>query len=152
MSDGEFNYSLGVLIVLLIVFWSMCKCIGNNHQHPYQHNWGRRRQYEPFSDSRLLYGNTPVALSESPIPYIRMNKSDTVLIPNSKSAYRHLTDYDEYKCGVDNNLDTQIDNDPSSMFLKKKKIANQKKIPSGMTTQRKLQDNDRMNRVPMPSY
>jgi hypothetical protein len=152
VENNEFNYSLGVLIVLLIVFWAMCKCIGNN-QDPNNHHRQRQYQREPFkSNSRFLYGNTPVALSGSPIPYIRMNKTDTVLVPNSKSAYRHLTDHDEYKCGSDTTLDSMIDKELSTMFLKKKRMSNNTKIPSGLTSQRNLQDTDRMNRTPMASY
>lgn len=149
--NREFNYSLGVLIVLLVVFWTMCKCIGNQPQP--QYNWNRSYRREPFkSNSQLLYGNTPISLSGLPIPYIRMNKSDITLVPNSKSAYRHLSDFDEYIYDVDNKLNSMIDNDPSSMYLKKKRAAYNKKIPNGMTSQRKLQDNDRSNRIPMSSY
>jgi hypothetical protein len=150
LENNEFNYSLGVLIVLLIVFWTMCKCIGNNQPQNNQHRQYRR---EPFkSNSQFLYGNTPVALSGSPIPYIRMNKTDTVLVPNSKSAYRHLTDHDEYKCGSDSTLDSMVDKELSTMFLKKKRMSDDTKIPRGLTSQRHLQDTDRMNRMPMASY
>jgi hypothetical protein len=150
--NNEFNYSLGVLIVLLIMFWSMCKCIGNN-QAPNNHHRQRQYRREQFkSNSQFLYGNTPVALSGSPIPYIRMNGTNTVLVPNSKSSYRHLTDHDEYKCGSDENLDSIIDKELSTMFLKKKRMSNSTKIPSGLTSQRNLQDTDRMNRMPMASY
>ena len=148
--NSEFNYSLGVLIVLLIVFWTMCKCIGNNqplNNHP------RYYSREPFkSNSQFLYGNTPVALSGSPIPYIRMNKTNTMLVPNSKSAYRHLTDHDEYKCGSDANLDSMIDKELSTLFLKKKRMSDDTNMPRGLTSQRKLQDTDRINRMPMASY
>ena len=152
MSDETgFNYSLGVLIVLLIVFWSMCKCIGNGNQ--YQQYYNKSNRCEPFDGgSRMFYGNTPVSLSDHPIPYIRLNSDGSMAVPNSKSAYRHLSDFDEYNNIANNNLDSAIDNDPSTMVLKKKKYANQKKIPNSMTSQRKLQDSDRINRTPMSSY
>ena len=33
--NNELNYSLGVLIILLMVFWFVCKCIGNDYKSYY---------------------------------------------------------------------------------------------------------------------
>jgi hypothetical protein len=142
MSGNEINYSLGALIVLLMFFWFICKCIGQNqYQQPCQDRF--------VDNTKLVYGNTPMGLSKSPNPYIRLNSTNLMEVPNSKSAYRHLFDKEMIPCGLDNIKDKEM----STMHLQKKKSESYKSEPlRGLTAHRKLQDNSRINRTPMPSY
>ena len=136
----ELNYSLGVLIILLMFFWFVCKCIGQNH---YQ------IKREPLTDdTHMIYGNTPIALNDSPVPYIYLNNSNVVLVPNSKTAYRHLFDKELIPCGID----TKNDKEMSTMYLKKKGIEKYEKMPRGMTSDRNKYRSDRIDRIPMPSF
>lgn len=140
MPDNDINYSLGTLIILLLMFWFTCKCIGQNNDHYYN---------ERFTDNtKLIYGDSPITLSSSTIPYIRMNATNLIEVPNSKSAMRHLFDEDMVPC----KLDTSVDIDGSIMHMRKKEIETYKGRPLGLTDQRIHQNIDRKDRIPMPSY
>ena len=140
MPDNDINYSLGTLIILLLMFWFTCKCIGQNNDHYYN---------ERFTDNtKLIYGDSPITLSSSTIPYIRMNATNLIEVPNSKSAMRHLFDEDMVPC----KLDTSVDIDGSIMHMRKKEIETYKGRPRGLTDQRIHQNIDRKDRIPMPSY
>jgi hypothetical protein len=141
MNDNNINYSLGTLIILLLMFWFTCKCIGQNNDHYYT-----REKF--IDDTKLMYGNSPITLSSSTIPYIRMDAKNLIEVPNSKSAMRHLFDEDMVPC----KLDTSIDDDGSIMHMRKKEIESYKELPRGLTDQRKYQNIDRRDRIPMPSY
>ena len=142
MHESDINYNLGILIILLLMFWFTCKCIGQNNDHYYNR--------ERFTDNtKLIYGDSPIALSSSTIPYIRMNDTKVIEVPNSKSAMRHLFDEDMVPC----KLDTDVDSDGSIMHMRKKEIESFKGgRPTGLTPQRKYQNIDRSDRIPMPSY
>ena len=91
---GELNYSLGVLIILLMMFWFVCKCIGNSSSRSYY--------TEPMAnktDANLYYGNSPFAINgNNGLQYIRTT-GGVINVPNSKTAMRHLYDEHAYKCG-----------------------------------------------------
>jgi hypothetical protein len=90
--NNELNYSLGVLIILLMVFWFVCKCIGNDYKSYY---------VEPMAvnDVGLYYGNSPIAIGGNyGLPYIR-SVNNVIEVPNSKTAMRNLYDEYAYKCG-----------------------------------------------------
>lgn len=147
MPSEEINYSLGVLIVLLLLFYFVCKCIGQNEYH-------RLQERERFNgdDTTLIYGNSPMILSKSPIPYIRKNATNITEVPSSKSAMRHLFDVEEYKCGQDNVFDNKKDNEMSTLYMKKKEVEKFKIRPKGLTQERRHHNIDRNDRLPMPSY
>jgi hypothetical protein len=146
-NEDSINYSLGALIVLLMFFWFICKCVGQSEYNKLYHN------NERFADNtKMMYGNTPMKLSKSPIPYIRLNPSNLMEVPNSKSAYRHLFDVAEYKNSQDSVLDNKNNSDMASLFLQKKSVEKFVRQPRGMTDQRVHNNIDRRDRVAMPSY
>jgi hypothetical protein len=120
------------------VFWFICVIV---IQPPYT--------CESFDDKdKFMYGGEPLIFSDVPVPYARINESGKLLVPNSKSAYRHLFDEDIIPCDVN----TKIGHGMSDMYLSKQHADSTRMRPSGLTQQRKYQDNDRLNRVPMKSY
>lgn len=110
-SGDELNYSLGILIILLMVFWFVCKCIGNNYRPYYS---------EPLVEKNigLYYGNSPIAIGGNyRLPYIR-RVNGVIEAPNSKTAMRHLYDEHAYKCGsLERSSD--IDDKQTNMHLAK---------------------------------
>lgn len=85
---------IAVSIILLFMY---------RYANAIQCNEIKKEMFE--NNKKLMYGDTKILLSESPITYSRIDKTNTLLIPNSKSAYRHLIDYDEYKCKSDKNFE-----------------------------------------------
>lgn len=79
-------------------------------------------KYEFFdSQPHLVYGDNPIILSNSPIPYIR-NTNDIIEIPNSMSALRHLTDVDIYSCVQDKDIlvnEMQLQKNKTESFIKR---------------------------------
>jgi hypothetical protein len=144
---NQINYSLGVLIVLLMFFWFTCKCIGTNqYKHLHVNNLPHK---ESFSSTFSYGNNTDIEFSNSPIPYIRYDYSNNKLkIPNSMSAYSHLFDKELIKCGID----TTNDNDSSSIHMQKKKIEAMYNRPKSITSTRNKQDSDRIDRIAMSSF
>jgi hypothetical protein len=166
---NQINYSLGVLIVLLMFFWFTCKCIGTNqYKHLHVNNCksygnhnlrhdnrnlrhdNRNLQHKESFSPTFSYGNdTDIEFSNSPIPYIRYDYSNNKLkIPNSMSAYSHLFDKELIKCGID----TANDKDSSSMHMQKKKIESIYNRPKSITSTRNKQDSDRIDRIAMASF
>lgn len=128
-------------------FWFICKCVGQNeYQRLYHTN-------ERFTDNtKMMYGDTPIILSRSPIPYTRLNSTNIMEVPNSKTAMFRLFDHDEYKFDQDAVLDNKNGSDMSSIYLQKKKVEKFAKHPRGMTDQRIHQNIDPKDRFAMPSY
>ena len=155
MSD-QINYSIGILIILLMFFWFVSKSIGiNTYQQLHQQydvcHTSNQLNKENFSPTLSYDGATIIDLSESPLPYIRYNnETNTIKVPNSKSAYVHLFDKEMIPCGVD----TDHDNEPSSMYLQKRKTESMcgNKIPKSLTSVRSNQNIDRNDRLPMSSF
>lgn len=135
----QMNYSIGVLIILLMFFWFVSKSIGINayqqlHQQCYVNHIPNNLYRENFSPTLSYDGNTIIEFSDSPLPYIRYNnETNTIKVPNSKSAYAHLFDKEMIPCGVN----TQ-NNDPSSIHLQKRKTESiyGNKIPMSLTSLR----------------
>jgi hypothetical protein len=122
------NYSIGGLIIMLMFFWFVCKCIGKNQCK------------DGFVDNtRLVYGNTPMILSKSPIPYIRLNAENVLEVPNSKSAYRHLYDKEIIPCGKDAVKEIKKDKEVLDMSMKKAKV-DTFRVPVRLNTERTVQD------------
>jgi len=155
MSD-QINYSIGILIILLMFFWFVSKSIGINtyqqlHQQCDGHHTSNQLYKENFSPTLSYNGETIIDLSESPLPYIRYNnETNTIKVPNSKSAYVHLFDKEMIPCGVD----TDRDNEPSSMHLQKRKTESMcgNEIPKSLTSLRGNQNIDRNDRLSMSSF
>ena len=88
-NDENLNYSIGVLIILLMVFWFTCKCAGGGvTPKPCKH--------ETMRDNNLYYGNTPIKLGGK-WNDIRLYDG-RVVIPNSKSAMGRLYDNETNTC------------------------------------------------------
>lgn len=138
--DNELNYSLGILIVLLLMFWFVCKCIGPN---------GNVR-HEYMKNPRLRYANAPINLDyKSNLKYIRMDQNGTIQVPNSKTSVRHLSDESHNYASIDTILSK--DNEPSTMHLMKRGVEKHTNKPRGLTDQRYLSTGDGTRRI-MPSY
>lgn len=73
---NELSYSLGILIILLMIFWFMCKSMGNCSNDTY--NTPRYNNRYPLI--RNLYGG-------------RLQNNNTISVPISKTSERKL--YDE---------------------------------------------------------
>jgi hypothetical protein len=147
--ENVMNYSLGVLIVLLMVFWFMCKCIGNSGARMSE---GMQDKQEPAGG--FYYGNSPLYLgTPTGTRYIKINKKNVVEVPNSKTAMRHLFDDEAYKCQT---LDTfeDFDQAPSDIFMAKNAVRDRLKDnrPTSMTATRENMCSDRHTRIPMGSY
>ena len=138
---NEFNYSICVLIVLLMFFWFVCKCIG---PHQCTHNTDPKKEFfYSFNDTNA------VQFSDTPIPYIRYdNKTNKLKIPNSMTAYTNLFDKDMIKCGIDTNNDENL----SLMHMQKKKNETANSRPKSITSTRNNQINDRVDRLPMANF
>lgn len=106
-----------------------------------------RFKYTP-DQTQLVLGNTPMKLSTNPIPYIRLNSNDTLLVPNSMASLSHITDVDEILCGKEAIKDD--DYKLAALNLQRKGVDGFRNIP--LTALRKYQDNSRVNRTPMPPY
>jgi hypothetical protein len=123
----DLNYSICVLIILLLMFWFSCKCIGSNNQYKLKESMKSKTTY---GDSNIRIGN-PQGLS-----YIYNNNKE-IMVPNSQTAMRSLFDDDAYKC---QSLDTinDFDSRPAQIYLEKKRIENfyGKKQPVSMTSTR----------------
>lgn len=140
--SGEINYSLSVLIVLMLMFWFMCKCIGRNNEYYYQ------SQENMIDQNEFVYGDQKATIgNNSAYPYIR-NRNNVIEVPNSKSAMRRLMSTEIYKCGLTN----KIDNEPSTMYIKKKSKEKFINTPTSRTQERRFTPVIYRDMKPMPSY
>ena len=155
MGYGEANYSLGVLIVLLMMFWFTCKCIGNKPQPKV------RIVYKPIPQIKqpmkanppnvksggLIYGGTKIRVgNDNGSSHIQLNNS-VLEVPNSKTAMRDLMSVDVIKCNVNDR-----DNELSSMYLKKKRKENCTSCPKSLTGERGMRLDSFDALRPMDSY
>jgi hypothetical protein len=85
------NYSLGLLIVLLLIFWVMCKCIGNNSREP------NCKKENMVNDE--IYGGYRIRINDEAYPRMYVD-NNYVQVPNSKMALERLRSTDIYKCGL----------------------------------------------------
>lgn len=95
-SDGDgLNYSLCVLIVLVLIFWITCKCIGSSSETKVY----KRHRQTPAGNSCGGYVN-----------HYKLN------VPSSKTSLRYLNDV-----YTDNKLenDSEMDDRQVSMHLSK---------------------------------
>jgi hypothetical protein len=131
--DEKLNYSLGVLIILLMVFWFTCKCIGNSSD--------KTQCRDSMSDGPrkhgLYYGNSPISIgSKYGLNHIIRNNG-VIEVPNSKTALRHLYDEQSYKSGSlernSNNDDKQV-----AMHLNKRDMEEDIKGPRSKTSSHEL--------------
>jgi hypothetical protein len=157
MGNSEVNYSLGVLIVLLLMFWFVCKCIGKNDHVPYRPRMYMRpppiQVVQPMKAPApnvkaggMLYGGTKVKIGTSGSPHIGLHKG-VVEVPNSKTASRELMSNESYKCN-----DSFTDNELSSMYMKKRKTEKYKSHPRSLTNERHLRSDSFNDLKPMGSY
>lgn len=125
MSTPDFDYSLGVLIILLMSFWFTCKCIGGHQHHSHQKCEGMAPGF--------YYGNTPFLYgSERDIGYIRTVKKK-VEVPNSKTAMSDLYSGEDYKPKA-----TGKESEHSDIQVQKQAATVQNKVPVGTTATRQL--------------
>jgi hypothetical protein len=129
-NDSELNYNIGVLIILLLMFWFVC-----NNIKPTE-----IKRKEPMShqvNQSLNYGGNPIKIGSSRgLKYIHSNKNG-IVVPNSQTSMRELFDNSAYKC---QSLDTlnDFDSRPAQMFLNKRKSEGYigKKTPRSLTSTR----------------
>jgi hypothetical protein len=132
-SDEKLNYSLGILIILLMGFWFICKCIGNNS---YKTKCKESMLGGPYK-SGLYYGNSPISIgSKYGINHIIRNNG-VIEVPNSKTAMRHLYDELAYKSA---SLERNSDNDDKqvAMHLNKRDMKEDIKGPRSKTASHEL--------------
>jgi hypothetical protein len=84
------NYSLVLLIVLLLIFWFMCKCIGKNTNSNY-------KKENMVNDE--IYGGYRIRINDDAYPRMYV-ENNVVQVPNSKMALDRLRSTDIYKCGL----------------------------------------------------
>ena len=144
MTPNEINYSLGSLIILLLLFWFVCKCIGTPKQP------APSRKSESMDGHRLLYGGTPINIdNKSNLTYMR--RTDGVIqVPNSMTSVRRLAS-ESHNYATMNNI-SENDNESSTIHMKKKQLENRCNQPKSLTSQRVHQPVDRTDRIPMPAY
>jgi hypothetical protein len=156
MGYGEVNYSVGVLIILLMMFWFTCKCIGNNKpkQKPIIIYRPIPQTKEPVKQPSinikpggLIYGGSKIRVgNDNGSSHIQLNNS-VLEVPNSKTAMRDLTSVDVTKCNVNDK-----DNALSSMYLAKKRTENYASCPKSLTAERGLRLDSFEALKPMDSY
>lgn len=123
----DFNYSIGVLIILLLFFWFVCKCIG-----------GKR------DSMKSVYGDKKIELVNTPHADI-YSTNGGVYVPNSKYAMKKLVDNEKYECSAPGK-------DMSSFHMAKKSAENNHPKPISLTKERFLHDDDYSDLLPMASY
>lgn len=123
--NNQVNYSVGLLIILLLVFWHMCKCSNqpSNNKISCQENY----------TSNLVYGGAPLTVGGSHTRII--NDGNVGLkVPNSMTAMRKL--YDEYPQPKTDGISSQL----VDMYIVKQKQRKKDAKPSGLTASRSLID------------
>jgi hypothetical protein len=147
-TTDEINYILGSLIVLLLLFWFVCKCICNQ---PSSYKLITvPMNSESMDGSRLSYGGTPVNLdSKTNLTYTRLTNG-VIQVPNSMTSVRRLSDESHNYESV--NDISENDNEPSTMHIKKKHLEGMCNQPKSLTAQRVHQPVSHTDRMPMPSY
>jgi hypothetical protein len=145
--SDEINYSLGVLIILLLFFWFVCKCIGNP---PKNINTQASKKSEAMKGQRLRYGGTPINIdNKTNLSYIRLDDG-VMQVPNSMTSVRRLSSESHNYASV--NAISENDNESSTMHMKKKNLESMCNQPKSLTSQRVHQPVDHTDRMPMPSY
>jgi hypothetical protein len=157
-SDNQMEYSLGVLIVLLIVFWYMCKTIGGCSQkntcgQPVHINhcatesmdgdlsYLKQARSDPgVIPVKLKYGNTPLLLgSKDGYKLIRTMPSGDVSnpfnveVPNSKTAMRRLYDDEPLQ---PTNRDEAMSSSFADMHILKQTLQTERDTPASVTNTR----------------
>ena len=128
MPPPTLDYSLGVLIVLLMVFWFTCKCIGG-HGHAHHQN-----KCEGMTGG-FYYGNTPFMYgSERDLGYVR-TIGDHVVVPNSKTAMRNLYTDEDYKS---KSSVKEVEYSDIQTQKQKHLVTDKSQIPAGTTATRSL--------------
>jgi hypothetical protein len=132
MSDPQLNFSIGVLIILLILFWSLANAITPSCTT-------RKGSAERFGvpTSNLTYGNTQMQLgNDRGVRYIYDNINNVIEVPNSQTAMRKLFDEADFTC-ENINVDLDLDQRPSQIFLSKASSRNKgASVPRSMTATR----------------
>jgi hypothetical protein len=146
--SDEINYSLCTLIILLLLFWFVCKCISSPYKHITQQQTSKKS--EAMGDHRFRYGGTPINIDDQTnLTYMRLNDG-VIQVPNSLTSVRRLSDESHNYASV--NAISENDNEPSTMYMKKKHLENMCNQPKSLTAQRVHQPVDHTDRMPMPSY
>jgi hypothetical protein len=150
-NPNEINYSLGTLIVLLLLFWFVCKCI-SNPLHPGKHINQQQPSIksETMDGHRLLYGGTPINLdNQTNLTYMRLTDG-VIQVPNSMTSVRRLSS-ESHNYDIVNDI-SENDNEFSTMHMKKKHLESMCNQPKSLTAQRMHQPVDHTDRISMPSY
>lgn len=162
MAISQLEYSIGLLIVMLVVFWYMswiagsacrpvrpqcrrkcggvCReCMEGSLRYP-----GVAHKDNKVIVTNAVYGNSPIRIgSPDGVKYIRLlneldkTKPSVIEIPNSKTAMRRLFDDSEtdYKSQThDENMSQSF----SDMHINKKILQNGRNKPSSHTSSRDL--------------
>lgn len=147
------DYSIGVLIVLLLVFWHMCKHSGgacgasqlelkSAHECHYHHDRSEGISKQPKRNAfvKFQYGNTPTRIgSATGRKYIHSTASGNkaaptdIVIPNSKTAMRRL--FDEAPATYTNRQEG-MSQAFADMHLNKQAFQANRNTPSSITSSR----------------
>jgi hypothetical protein len=132
MSEPEFNYSIGVLIVLLMSFWFVCKCM-----RPKTDNTCKRK-HNHYEGMEMGYDSIPVIVDDSyGLSYIR-NKDGKIVVPNSKHNIRdHYSDH-ENRCSSTEYSEIQTTKKKTETYSAANAGKGVKAVPSGATSSRAL--------------
>ena len=110
--DNEFNYNIGMLIILLLFFWFVCKCVGkSNYQSHY---------IEPMeAKNKTIYADSPLVIGGG-LPYIH-TIDDVIHVPDSNLSMHNLKDTGSYKCGSLERAE-EMDKKQTEMHLAKRPL------------------------------
>jgi hypothetical protein len=147
--SDEINYSLCTLIVLLLLFWIVCKYI--SPPEPCSRRYVPiPMKSESMNGHNLRYGGTPINIdNQSNLTYIRLTDG-VIQVPNSMTSVRRLSSESHNYASV--NDISENDNESSTMHMKKKHLESMCNQPKSLTAQRVHQPVDQTDRIPMPSY
>ncbi len=158
IGSSQNDYSIGVLIVLLLAFWYMCRSsVGSCGRTPSAHthscsctecmNGSLTYPAPAMSDRRAVvtranYGNTPTRIGSSAgVKYIRTVDSGNkkapldVEIPNSKTAMRRLFDEPQVNAGPVSRHEA-MSASFADMHINKQTLQTARNNPSSMTSSR----------------
>lgn len=157
--ESDVNYSIGVLVILLMMFWFVCKCIGKQQNSNYRHRPIIYMRHPPIQlkqpmkdvpnikSGGMIYGGTKIKIGNSDgSSQIKLNKG-TVEVPNSKTAMRDLMSND-----ISLSSDSSKDTDLSTMHMQKKNKEKFKNHPHSLTNERGLRSDSFNDLKPMKSY
>jgi len=130
--DAELNYSIGVLIILLLMFWFVCKSISPTPVAK-----------EPM-DSNLTYGGNNIQIANPRgLRYIH-TQNKKIIVPDSRRAMGRMYGGKQYVCPKLTSLNS-LKPSATQIFLNKRQNENNSKnaVPTSLTAMRGKIDSDK---------